>query len=113
MASSDADDEAGAEACARERVVIAHEGRLDAIEARLADGHERMGRIESGLEANSAATFELLELMRTLKAGFKVLGWFGVVAKWVGYMAGAATAIWTLVQVAKGGGQPPQPGGGG
>lgn len=72
------------------------------------NGTERMNKLEAGINANTteiqkntklteelkADTRELLEVFRAVKGGFRVLGWFGIGAKWLGGVAAAATAIY-------------------
>ena len=81
--------------------------RFEEIEAQLAKGAERMTAIERELRDNTTVTREVRELMELGRNGFKVLGWLGIAAKWVGSLAAAAAAVWALVYAAMHGGKPP------
>jgi hypothetical protein len=81
--------------------------RFQEIEAQLAKGGRRMEAIERELRDNTSVTREVRELMELGRSGFKVLGWLGVAAKWVGSLAAAAAAVWALVYAATHGGKPP------
>lgn len=66
-------------------------------------------RVEMG--ANTRVTVslkedisEVHEILTAAKGAFKVLGWLGVVAKWVGIIAATASAIFVLwYQITHGG----------
>lgn len=67
------------------------------IEKRLYAGQERMERIEAKLDANSAKTDEVHEIISVAKGFFKVLGWIGKGVKWltvVGAFVGGVWAAW-------------------
>jgi hypothetical protein len=81
--------------------------RFSEIDAQFAKGAERMAAIERELQNNTQVTREVRELMELGRNGFKVLGWFGVAAKWVGSLAAAVAAVWALVYAAMHGGKPP------
>lgn len=88
--------------------------RLDAIEDELRQGRERMGRIEASVAENTAltregtaVTQEVRELMELGKAGFKVLGWLGAGAKWLGVIATAGVALYSAFYAATHGGRLP------
>jgi hypothetical protein len=81
--------------------------RFEAIEDRLDRGSERMKALELELQANTATTREVRELMELGRNGFKVLGWLGGAAKWLGGLAAAGGAIWTAFYMATHGGKPP------
>lgn len=74
--------------------------RFQEIESQLARGAERMAALERELRDNTTVTREVRELMELGRNGFKVLGWLGVAAKWVGSLAAAAAAVWALVYAA-------------
>lgn len=57
---------------------------------------DRMKAIEDELRENTTVTREVKELMEIGRSGFKVLGWIGVLAKWISAIAGAALALWGL-----------------
>lgn len=54
----------------------------------------RLGEMERELKDNTAITQEVRDLLNTFRGGFKVLGWLGTAATWVGRIAAAAMAIW-------------------
>lgn len=83
--------------------------RLAAIEARLDAGDQRMGRLETAQAENNTMTAEIRDLMAAGKAGFKVLGWIGAAARWIGALATAGVAIYGLIHLIKTGHPPPKP----
>ena len=91
------------------------EERVTDIERRLGKGSERMSNLEgkltevaTELRLNTDVTMEVRELLAAFKGGFKVLGWFGVGAKWVGILATAGVAVYTLLYSMTHGGQLPK-----
>lgn len=78
-----------------------------AIEDRLDRGSDRMKAIEDELRQNTDTTREVRELMELGRSGFKVLGFFGVAAKWVGAIAAAFVSVWGLIYTITHGGKPP------
>lgn len=80
---------------------------MAAIEERLKQGDERMGRIETGLAENTAATKDVLDVMEAAKTGFRVLGHMGTAAVWVGKLAAAGSAVWAAWYAITHGGKPP------
>lgn len=76
---------------------LSTEERLAAIEERLDRGSDRMDRIERTLNENTDATLEVRDLINTVKGGFKVLGWLGGGAKWIGSLATAGAAIYGFI----------------
>ena len=83
-------------------------GHLDDIYERLEKGDKRMTHIESSITANTEATMEARDILVAAKGAFKVLGWLGVVFKWVGGIASAVTAIYVLMYAMKHGGDLPK-----
>ena len=81
--------------------------RLADIDQRLARGDTRMASIEADLAGNTAITREIRDLMDAARAGLRMLGGIGQVAKWAGMVATAAVAIYTAVYMLTHGGQPP------
>lgn len=77
--------------------------RFEAIEDRLDRGSDRMKAIEQELRENTDTTKEVRELLEVGRSGFKVLGWMGAAAKWLGGVAVAVGAIWSVLH----GVQPP------
>ena len=91
------------------------EERVAAIERRLDKGASRMNGLERAvdevateLRLNTSATLEMRELLAAFKGGFKVLGWFGVAAKWLGVLATAGLAIYSFFYSVTHGGQLPK-----
>lgn len=82
--------------------------RLIEIEDRLDKGSKRMQDLRNELAANTVITNEVRELLEVGKNGLKVLGWIGVGAKWVGAIAGALVAVWSLIYAATHNGQLPK-----
>lgn len=97
--------------------------RLDAIDARLNAGDERMARIEKCLSANSEATQRseskidglvegmsgLNEAWNAMSGAWKVFNWIGKAAKPLAYIVGAITAVIAMITAIKGGSPPPAP----
>lgn len=77
-----------------------------------ADFHDlnaRVTTIEKALKENTKITAaiatdtsELLELFRTAKGGFKVVGWLGFVLKWLAGVGVAVLALYAAIQQARG-----------
>lgn len=82
--------------------------RLQEIEDRLDKGAKNMRDMRTELADNTAVTTEVKQLLEAGKNGLKVLGWIGVGAKWVGGLAAAITALWTLLYAATHGGHLPK-----
>ena len=73
-------------------------GKVRAMEERLMRGDVRMGNIERSLATNTAATQEVLEIVTMGRSFFKVLGYVGKAAKWIGSIGaacGVLYAAWT------------------
>lgn len=75
-------------------------------------GHleERVNAVEAALKENTRATLEgnrdareMLEIFQAVRGGFKVLGWLGAVAKWVGGVLGAVGALYAAWHHSTGG----------
>lgn len=92
-----------------DNTIAALAARLEGIDARLDAGDQRMGRIETAQAENNTMTAEIRDLITATKAGFKVLGQIGAVARWVGWIAGAATAVLGFLHLLKTGHPPPKP----
>jgi hypothetical protein len=67
----------------------------------LGELRDRVGRLEKGLEDNTAATArveentaEMIDLFRSAKGGFRVLAGIGSVLKWATAVAASVLAIW-------------------
>lgn len=71
-------------------------GQLDAIKVRLDKGDVRMDRMESSITENTSLTKEIKDLMEIGRAGFKVLGWIGIAAKWIAAIAAAGASVYAL-----------------
>lgn len=70
----------------------------------------RMQGVEKGVRDNTTITSgiagdtsELLDLFKSVKGGFKVMGWLGNFAKWIAGFAAAFAAIYAFVMTLKGG----------
>ena len=74
--------------------------RLTAVEACLSVGTDRMVSINAELAANTAVTNDVRAILAAAKGAFTVLGWLGVVIKWVGGIATAVAAIYTIFYMA-------------
>jgi hypothetical protein len=68
---------------------------------------DRMTTIETKLADTQSVTHEVRDLLTAFKGGFKVLGWLGTGAKWVGGIATACVAIYTIGYMLTHGGQLP------
>ena len=77
------------------------------ITSRLDAGSRRMKKIEDDIRANTVLTQDIHDLIVAAKVGFKVLGYLGAFAKWLGIIAGALVSVWAAIQVIKNGGPPP------
>ena len=80
---------------------------MDNIETLLqsnADIHVENAKL---IAENTAITKEIRETFDAVKNGFKVLGWFGVVAKFIGTLAAAGTAVWAAYYAMSHGGKAP------
>jgi predicted nucleic acid-binding protein len=94
-----------------------NDDRLDAIEERLERGSDRMDAIERALKANTEATLEgnrdareVLEIFQAVKGGIKVLGWIGVMVKWLAPLATLGVTAYSAFYAMTHGGQlPPKP----
>lgn len=67
----------------------------------LGELRDRVGRLEKGLADNTAATArveentsELVEMFRSAKGGFRVLGYIGSILKWAAAVAASLVALW-------------------
>lgn len=76
-------------------------GDMNDIPSGLGELRDRVGNLERGLADNTAATkrietdtSEMLELFRSAKGGFKVLGVIGQIFKWALAVGASATALW-------------------
>lgn len=69
-------------------------GAVLTMQERLDKGDRRMGNIETDLAANTAATNEVLEIVRMGKSFFKVAGLIGKGIKWTAGMVAAIGSMW-------------------
>jgi len=72
---------------------ITNDDRFMEIEQRLDAGAKRMDRIETKLDDNTAATSEVLEILRSAKGFFRVLGYLGTFTKWVVTICAGVAAV--------------------
>lgn len=77
------------------RRFVALEGRVGAVEV----GMTENTKITSSIAKD---TNELLDLFKSVKGGFKVMGWLGQFAKWFAGIAAAFAAIYAYVQSLRG-----------
>ena len=82
--------------------------RLAAIEARLDQGSARMDQFGKALSLNTEITSDIRDIVLAARTGFKVLGWLGMVFKWVGVIAAAGVAIYTAAYAMLHGGATPK-----
>lgn len=82
-------------------------GIADSTRQQLELGEDRMSRIEKDLAANTSATTrvaedtrEVLEHMATAKSGLKLLGYVGVVIKWLSIVGGGLVGIYVAAHTA-------------
>jgi hypothetical protein len=73
----------------------------DEVSSGLGELRDRVGRLEQGLAENTATTkriesdtAEMLDMFRSAKGGFKVLGYVGSILKWAAAFAASITALW-------------------
>lgn len=78
---------------------------LEAHQALFTVGHQRMNDIQAeqavqkeAIAENTAITTDVRDILAAVKTGLKVLGGLGIAARWVGWMAAAATTVWGLIQ---------------
>jgi hypothetical protein len=72
--------------------------KIQIVEERLTDGHSRMDRLEQKIDANTAVTEEIRDIVSTAKGFFRVLGLIGNIAKWIAAIGAAVTitySAWT------------------
>lgn len=80
-----------------------------AVNRRLTALEGRMTNVESGVTENtvittsiSSDTTELLDLFKSVKGGFKVMGWLGQFAKWFAGLTAMFAALFAIVQNIRG-----------
>jgi len=81
--------------------------KLVEADRRIAVAEKCYSDLRVELAANTVATQEILDLMKAVKTGFKVLGWLGTGAKWIGGIAAAASAMYVVYHQLTHGGQLP------
>ena len=67
----------------------------------------RMGAMESEINASSAITTEVRDILSVAKVGLRVLGGVGTLVRWVGYLSAAGAAIYSAWYMVTHGGRPP------
>ncbi len=90
-------------------------GRMETVEGRLSDGDKIMGQLGTELAANTEttkrvettvnnvdeSTKEIVEMFRSVKAGFKFLGWIATGVEWaikkIGFLVVFAAACYGTV----------------
>lgn len=63
---------------------------------RFDDGAKRMDAFEADLKLNTEKTLEIHSILTAAKGAFKVLGWLGVIFKWVGAIGSGCVAVYVL-----------------
>jgi hypothetical protein len=58
-------------------------------------------RLEGHISTVATNTLEIIEFFQAAKGAFKFLGWLGVLAKWLGYIGAAFTALYGAIHLAK------------
>ena len=77
------------------------------MEREVAELREEMANNTAITAQVKASTDEVYDILTAAKGAFRVLGWIGVAAKWIGIIAGAVTAAWILwYQIRHGGDLP-------
>lgn len=87
----------------------AGEIRMAAIEARLDQSDRTQVELKEELARNTKATNDVLDVLTTVrdimtaaKAGLKVMGWIGGLAKWLSIVVGAGTTMYVAIQTWQG-----------
>lgn len=87
-----------------ERIQATHD-QMQRFEARMDEGSDRMSRIEKALTANTVKldvntteTTEILEILRSGKALFKIANAAASAAKWLLGLAGVGLAFWAALR---------------
>lgn len=81
--------------------------RITDMEAQLGAGEQRMAAIERDLRENTETTKEVRDILGAAKGAFKFFNVLGLVLKWLGGLAGAGVALYTVWHMATHGGKPP------
>lgn len=75
------------------------------VESGMGELRDRVGRLEKGLADNTAATArveentaEMIDLFRSAKGGFRVLGHIGSILKWAAAVAASFVALWVSLK---------------
>ena len=83
--------------------------RFESLEKRMGIVEDIAVDLQSEVKTNTEITTsiagntaELLDLFKSVKGGFKVMGWLGRFAKWVAAILAAFAAIYAFVQNLKG-----------
>ncbi|MBI3983830.1 hypothetical protein HY346_00860 [Candidatus Microgenomates bacterium] len=72
--------------------LVALEGRCTSIEARCTTIEEKLDKNTAATERVEKNTSEIVGAWKALSGGLKVLGWLGIVAKYMAYVLGAVSA---------------------
>lgn len=81
--------------------------RLDRGADKMSGLSTEVNALRGELKANTETTVEVRDLLDVGKGGLRVLGWFGVAAKWITVLATAGVSLMALVHAIKTGGQVP------
>ena len=71
-------------------------GVVRGMQDQLKAGDIRMSSLEANLHANTAATKEILEIVKMGKTFFRILGWVGKAVKWLSTLAVGISTLWYL-----------------
>ena len=71
--------------------------RMDTLEDLIDENRTAHAANAAALAENTRLTKDILDMFSAVKGGFRVLGWVGVAAKWIGGIAGAVAAVWALI----------------
>ena len=81
--------------------------RWQELSARIGHTGEKVGGIEKTLSDNNDLLVQMLDIVKAVRGGIKVLGWLGVLAKWVTAVAAAAGVVYAAYQLVVHGSVPP------
>lgn len=81
--------------------------RITDMEAQLGAGANRMTAMERDLKANTETTMEVRDILGAAKGAFRFFNLLGLGLKWLGGLAGAGVALYTVWHMVTHGGKPP------
>lgn len=89
-----------------EEQIVAINKRLDAGSQRMKNMQIEIAGNTLELAANTEITTEIRDLMIAAKVGFRLMGWIGIAAAWIGKLALAGSAVAAFIYAIKHGGPP-------